>query len=820
MKLLSLPLVTLAAAALLSAALAFWLQRLGWLRRDYHRDVLALALLGLLSMLFFWRPIFEPNAWIPSGGGDMASMLYPNYRFVSESLWRGELPLWNPYLFCGQPFAADIQTAVLYPVNLLFWALNRNVTYHDLEWLVVFHIFLAGAFTYALLRAATPPAQAPIGHRPIGRLACLAGSVAYMFSDFFVTHVGNLNLIAVAAWLPLVVLLLHRAVTELRLGYAAAAGLAMAVAFLAGHIQPFLYAAVAVALYSLLQVYWRASVKSERPHLGRLLVVLAVFALVSLGAIAVQLLPSRELADLSVRSEMTYEDSAQYSLPPSQLVSLLVPDFFGRGPQDYWGHWPRTETGYIGVLPLIAAALAVGLRRERFVRFLAALALLGLCLALGGYTVLQGWMYELAPGFDRVRAPARFILLFDFAVAGLCALGVDVLLRPLRERERAVVSWFTRVLGAVALFAALVLAPAAVFLLQLNREQPEQILKRVADLSDGFVLLSLLLLGSFALLLARQRARARRSTVGLLALGIIAFDLISFGHDLEVTTKDPTAGYQQWAVVEFLRGDPGLHRIDTDTNVWDIWQPNAGPLHGIQEVQGGQHPLELASFRRYWSALGSRSTPLYDLLNVKYIIGRKGVPLDLTKWELAFDGDPQFSVYRNVNFTPRAFVVHRSVVEPSPEGQLTLMQSTGFDPMETVVVESGPSLSGAAFTSSANVVSYRNSEVVVNVQSAGLGYLVLSDMYFPGWRASVNGQDVPVLRADYAFRAVPIGPGSQQVRLSYQPITWKVGGVISGLTWLAVLAWGALALIQSRRASRRAAHPLASPGIELSSAAR
>ena len=804
MKLLSPPVVWLVVLTLVGVGPTYYAYWRGWLKRDYHRDVLAAALLALLAMLFFWRPIFDGNAWIPAGGGDMASMIYPNYHFVSESLKRGELPLWNPYLFCGGPFFADIQTGVFYPVNLAFWLLVRNVTYESVQWLVVFHFFLAGLFTYILLCALTTGPQ-----KPLSRLAALTGAVAYMFSDILVTHIGNLNLIAVAAWLPLVFLLFHRAVVERRMGYAAAGGLATGIAFLAGHIQPFLYIALTLALYFALHLFLMGRNRATRQHLPRLLAVAVVYGVVGFGAMAVQFLPGRELADISVRSEMTYVKSTDYSLPPSQLIALLIPDFFGRGPGGYWGQWLRTETGYIGVFTLVAAGLALALnrnaRRERLVHFLAGLAALGLLLALGGYTVLQGWVFELVPGFEKVRAPARFVMLFDFAVAVLAGLGVDALMKPLRRVERATLAGVTRVLGLGALLVTILLTPAMLVVLEMSRDQHEAVLARITGSAEGTAMFAVLLLASLGLVLARQQAWARRSTIGLLAVALVALDLISAGHDLEINANDPTLGYQHPTVVEFLRQDRDLYRVDTDTNVWDVWQPNAAPLHGIFEVQGGQHPMMLSSFRTYWSELGSRSTPLYDLLNVKYIVGKKGVPLDFSKWQLAFDADPQFSVYRNVDVMPRAFVVHNAVVQPEVKAHIDAMRQLGSELRETVVLEKGQPLNLgpiAARKSTASVSSYRNNEMVIDVDAATDGYLVLSEMYHDGWRATVDGRAAPVLRADYTFRAVPVASGKHQVRMYFSPISWETGRAISGFTWVGVLAWGLWALVRAIRRLR------------------
>lgn len=814
MKLLSPPIIWLIALTVIGIAPAYCAHRRSWIARAYHRDVAAVATLGLLSMLLFWRPIFDGNAWIPRGGGDMASMLYPNYHFVSESLNQGELPLWNPYLFCGGPFFADVQTAVFYPVNLAFWLLVRTVTYESLEWLVVFHFFLAGLFTYVLLCALTTGQQ-----RPVGRLPALVGALAYMFSDVFITHIGNLNLVAVAAWLPLVFLLFHRALAELRFSYAAAGGLALGIAFLAGHVQPFLYIVLALALYLLFRLYTLNRNRRVRRDLLRLVAVVAVFAAVGFGAMAVQFLPSRELADLSVRSEMTYAESTDYSLPPGQLVSLAVPDFFGRGPDGYWGQWLRTETGYIGILPLILAAVAVALRRERLVYFLAGLGVVGLLLAMGGYTVLQGWVFEFLPGFEKIRAPARFVLVFDFAVAVLAGLGLDALLRPLHRRERAIVAQAIRALGVVALIVTSLVLPAMLMLWEMNRDQHERVLGRITGTVEGTVMFAILLLASLGILFARQYGWGRRQSIGLLAVGLVAFDLMSAGHDLEVTTDDPTIGYQHPAVVEFLRQDRDLYRVDTDTDIWDVWQPNAAPLHGIAEVQGGQHPLMLSSFRAYWSELGSRSTPLYDLLNVKYIVGRKNVELDFSKWQLAFEGDPVFNVYRNTNVMPRAFVVHNAVVQPDIGMHIDVMRRLGSALRDTVVLERGEPLDlGDSLTdrSTASVASYRNNEIVVDVNAAAPGYLVMSDMYHSGWRATVDGREAPVLRADYTFRAVPVEPGKHTIRLYFSPASWEVGRAITGITWAAAAIWGcwaAMAALQRRQAVPPSGRESARPAL-------
>src|SRR6185503_15710379 len=114
----------------------------------------------------------------------------------------------------------------------------------------------------------------------------------------------------------------------------------------------------------------------------------------------------------------------------------LIPNYFGRDPALHWGPWERVETGYIGIMALLLALMGAILYPSRLKGFFIGLGLIALLLAMGGYTVLHGWLYAVMPGFDQLRAPARFILLLDFSLAALAAFGLNCLLQPLDEANK------------------------------------------------------------------------------------------------------------------------------------------------------------------------------------------------------------------------------------------------------------------------------------------------------------------------------------------------------------------------------------------------
>ncbi len=779
-------------------------------------DVLAFGVIGAATLLFFWR-LIRGEVSMPAGGGDLAQFLYPTYHFAAEWWRQGVIPLWNPYLFAGMPFVGDIQSGIFYPINLLTFFLSNPLSFRDLEYLSVLHFFVAGAGMYAFLRwgrleirdsTLGPDSLHPIPNSrmspslrgtkgnpisdPQSRIAipaALAGAIAFEFSDLFITHFGNLNLIAVAAWTPLVLLFYRRAVWERRRSFAALAGIVLAIAFFAGHIQAFLFIVIAVLMWA---AYETISRWQSAPILPLGMVVIT--AVIAFALAAPSLLPNIEMTQYTLRADFSYEQAAQFSLPPAQLIGLFVPGFFGRAPQNVWAPWPRVEVGYIGILPVVLALLAVVLRRDRLTRFLASMALCGLLLALGGYAILHGWLYQFVPGLAQLRAPARFIFLFDFAIAALAALGFDLLLHALPRASASAFNRITRVIPWIFLLVALAAGSVAFVMLALGQGQDPVLFNRLAAAANALAFFILLLAFSFALVIARSfRFFGRRTWAGL-ALALIFFDLFSLGAYIDITTDDPSLVFQHPDAVAFLKAEAGLARIDArGTGVDATWSADTGILYGLYAIDG-DNPLVLADYERYWQSLGSRSTPLYDLLNIRYLIGRKNVPLDKNKFTLAFDDDPAFEIHENRGAFPRATIVHDRRSVSNHAAALAAIKAPGFDPSRSVVLEGTGKeqrIQNSEYRAgTAQIAAYGPNEIVLLTSSGGDGVLVLSEVYYPGWRAWVDGGEVPVLRANYLFRAVELPAGEHRVRLLYDPWSFRVGVGLFAATVIGLIAWG------------------------------
>ena len=306
-------------------------------------------------------------------------------------------------------------------------------------------------------------------------------------------------------------------------------------------------------------------------------------------------------------------------------------------------------------------------------------------------------------------------------------------------------------------------------------------------------------------------------------------ELFVAGATIDTSRNDPTSKFRHPEILAFLReqageeadctptetapcsdasGTPSSHyRIDTRTGILDLWQPSTAALAGLQDVWGISNPLELVHWHTLWENNGGRHTRIYDLLNVLYVIVRDGTPLP-EEYTLAYDAPGPLAVYENPDPLPRAWLVPAAQVLPDEEAVLTAIKQPSFEPLHTVVLaqthdsSSKPAIAVESIPSSTSgpvsVLAYSPNEIILAAQTDSPGYLVLSEVWFPGWLATVNGESAPVWRANYTFRALPTPAGDLEIRLWYAPASWRIGLVLFGVGFLLLAGLGIRRLLASR----------------------
>ncbi|MGD9147922.1 MAG: hypothetical protein PVI80_20315, partial [Anaerolineae bacterium] len=400
--------------------------------KQWPLDLGALLVLLILPLILFWSVVAGSRTLIPadnlyqwepyrSFAGQQGVSLPPHNellsdlvlenqvwkQFVVQSIQAREVPLWNPHLFAGVPFLAAGQHSALYPLSVLFYVLPLTKAY---GLFTVLQIWLAGAFMYLFGRVLR-----------LGRFPALVSGITYQLGAFFLVSVVFTMIIAAAAWLPLLLAIIELMVRKqeekgsgpfVPIVYVIMGALALGVHILAGHPEILVYTLMVMAYYALVRLVllWRR-VGSWKPML-RLGLWLAFMVGLGLGLGSVQLIPLYELVTRNFRQgSVTYADVIGWSYPTRQVLTFLIPDFFGNpahhGYWDlvskqwtpvgriFWGIKNYVEAGsYVGILPLVLALVAIvpaarrpdrerGTQDRRQVWIFAVLALVSLLFAFG-----------------------------------------------------------------------------------------------------------------------------------------------------------------------------------------------------------------------------------------------------------------------------------------------------------------------------------------------------------------------------------------------------------------------------------------------------
>ncbi len=390
-------------------------------------------------------------------------------------------------------------------------------------------------------------------------------------------------------------------------------------------------------------------------------------------------------------------------------------------------------------------------------------------------------------------------LLPILGLATLAAIGLDAALAPFTPEAAAAFARITRGTGYALVGVMGVGVPLTYLALLLSQGSDAATQSHIWVASISVLIFGGLLLASLFWLHARHGDWARPVTLGWLALALIVLDTGSTGAYQDLGDQDPSSGFAQPAIAAYLAAQPGLFRIDTRFDIQDHWQPDTALLYGLDDVAGLANPVMLADVQRYWEGLdvGGRSSPLYDLLNVRYIVAHKNVVLDWQKYQLVFDGSPDLNIYLNRLAMPRAFLVAKWQAVAGHEAAWQAIHAAGFDPHTTAVLEgdgaSGPGLPAGGAAGGPGQVS------VMATPANGLSLqatvkvpalLVLSQVWYPGWHVWVDGAPYgQPLRVDYLFQGVSLSAGSHRIELRFQPPLWRIGWIVAGLTLLGLLAW-------------------------------
>jgi hypothetical protein len=560
-------------------------------------------------------------------------------------------------------------------------------------------------------------------------------------------------------------------------------------------------------LFGSVPIYW-----------GRIRSLLMV-SLLFLSLSAVQLFPFLELLHRSIRGNgISYLEATTWSFAPKDILLFFLPDAYGYflDMKKYWVAQCWFKTLYIGGLPFILSSIFFIFGKNR--KFYIVLMFFSLFLALGKYNPLYTFVFKYAPFFSGIRYPAKFLYIFILVLSITAGLGFQKLSEYSKDNEKRRLKHLLIIFSLISGFLLLF----SVF----GHKEVEHFLKLngidIPDFNPISVNLHhaqrfLFYLALFFLLLRVGYEVKWKTWTKVLLIVFLTADL--FGN-MGYYRIEKTLGYfQKTKILETVSSDKDTFRvfstaktISPDTTILigdpsflntlkEKHYPSMNLLCRLHDVWG----VDVIRVKRaddlykvFVSSSSISSTQLIDLYGVKYVTSV--TPLEKNhKFELIYanleglEGKKEdllkentIKLYKNRNPLPRAWLVKDYQVMDSNK-MLSMMTQKRFDPRKEVLLEETPSSftllnrGGGASRGEAEIISESNNRLALRVGAPEDSLLVLSDTYYPGWKAFVDGKKTKIYRADYTFRAIPFSAGAHRVEFVYDPLSFKLGALFTML---------------------------------------
>lgn len=736
-----------------------------------HPNLVAALLLLVAATALMSPYLLQPDAvmWPRSElGTDLLTYRWPSVAYFQQSLQKtGEIPLWQSSAMGGLPLIGNPAVRVFYPPKFVLSLLPIPILWM-FALLNTIHFWVAGISTFALARTVLK----------IGWSAAFIAALALMLTPRLSSNIaGDLSHTHGLCLVPLSLLCIRLALDRRSWRWAIAAGLSLSLLYLT-NLQFILYTGWFIGLYF---VYSSALLFRERRWRDILTQagLLGAALIICVGFSAYQLFPFLSYLPYQSREAMTLESANHLALP----VPLLFNTFFPISQK-----FPEWEI-YVGLLPLILSPLAWLHSNRRETYFWIGVLVFAVIFAIGTATPLYAFMIQWIPGFRYVRVPARMWYFFALAAALLMGLAVDHISRTRKLSPRA----WRWLLSSGGLLIVVTLVGR-----YLTR-RPDETDWTLGFLAAVSVIISLIGLWQFI--------RSRLTAFQFSTLLIVAIFIDLFPLDVAFARPRPSAEiFEMPEIGKSVEGQAQTEQF----RIYSIRRQLADHILVANQLEAveGLNSFQFATYSQFMR-LASGCTPegifaavppcasnefsptayldatpnpaLLGLLNVKYVISPFELPEhdELTLMETT--GTEW--LYENSAVFPRAFGVGK--VEIVENDSAVLARLPYVDLQSTAIIESSQPIeveNSGEFFEPAEILSYTPNQIHVRINMPEDGVLVFSEVWTPGWQASVDGAESPVFRVNGTLRSILLSAGEHDVQMYFMPPAFMTGIVIMLIT--------------------------------------
>lgn len=723
---------------------------------------------------------------------DTFRYLYPFKLLEIDSLKNLEVPLWNPYNGSGMPLLATYQSGFFNPLNILFLFLNPQTAWSIY---IITQAILLSLFMYIYCKKIK-----------LSTASSIFATIVFQFCGFVIARLIFGNLIYPLAALPLILYLIEDYLVDKRGKKIFLLPLVFAFMLLSGHPHAMIYVIIFSFFYFLYRVF--SLNKTKEKMLKTIFFIL--FISLGVGIASIQIIPTIELFKHSNMNQQSSEFIFnRFLLPPSHLISIIIPNYYGnQATYNYWGAGDYIETvASIGTIPIFFAYFGLfnqSASKRKYQKFFLFASIISILATLDW--IVPKFLSTLPLPILSTSPPSRIFAITSFSIAILAGLGFDKWIY-LKNASRRV---FYQVAAFVLLLIVLLSITSVLFKIGTSCNNQFIANCRLTALRNTILEIAffvpMIALFFFYLI---SKNKIVRYIPFLIVFLLLILGLYNSNKFLPFSKKNTIL--QTHPLFTFLRTQTGIDRAfglgeaNIKTNLathFRFLDPNYfDPLHNrryaelIAYANTQIFPLilkrsdiEIVKDLVIDKPSDSRRKTLFDILGVKYFIfKKKELPKENFKNKILWE-DENWIVQENPNFVPRAYIVSDFEIISNPESILKRLFSNEFNYRENVILEKKPKFdkSNTKIISNTNprITDYKPNSVVIKTDTISDAFLVMSDNYYPGWKAYIDRKETKIYRANYTFKAIEIPRGKHTVLFRYKPNSFYAGTAISTITLL------------------------------------
>lgn len=720
-----------------------------------------------------WNTYVQYTGPVKSGATpDVITQIYPWKKLVIESWRKGQVPLWNPYVFAGTPLLANYQSAALSPLNVMY-LIMPFIDAWSIQ--ILLQPLFAGIFMYMFIRSIKQ-----------SKVAGSLSAISFMFCGFLTTW-GVYGVLGYAIlFLPLALLLVEKFYDSKKWYFPALLSFVIPLSFFSGHFQTSLYFLLFIIAYCFFKYIQTRNLKN----------FIYSFVSIFFGLLfsMPQLLPSMEFYKESVRSALFQKTEA---IPWSYLPTLIAPDFFGNPVtrNDWFGHYAEWNA-YIGVIPLMLAFYSFT-KKNMYVIFFMLCSIVVILLAFD--SPLLNLLIALKIPVLSTSAASRIIVLSSFSLSVLAAFGLDNLINDVKMKKyKNIIIWLGCFLFIFALLWLMVIFKLFI--------PEDKILIALSNLKLPTLIFIVFIFSILFIIFAKNKKVINIFLIIILCL--VSLDLLRFAIKWQPFEPREYV-YPEIPLSKTLNSISGYNRE------FGNFDQEASEIYKLPNLEG-YDPLYI---QRYGEFIGAAQDGLYhapersvvalskngkytgkiiNFLGVKYIVhkvadGRQiwafpfwSYPVD--QFRMMYQDD-KYQILINDKVIPRAFLVSNYRVETDKRKTLEKIFRKDLN-LEKIAIlddELPVDLEDNSITSAAVIKNYESNQITIGTKTNGNRLLILTDPYYPGWKVYVDGRESKIYRADYAFRGVVVPNGKHEVVFKYMPESFRNGLILGGIGIMGVI---------------------------------